>query len=128
MLGRLVIGFVAMFYGVQHFRHPTNVPGVPLEKFMPEWIPAQLIISYLTGVILFIAGALILIGVKTRMAAAYLGTWILLIVILIYGPILIASLGDPGVGVQVEGLNYFFDTLLYAGTILALANASPRPD
>ena len=128
MVGSLIIGLAAMFYGVEHFLHPTNVPGVPLEKFMPEWIPGRVIISYVTGAILFVAGALILISKHKRRAATYLGTWIFLVVLLIYGPILVDSLRTANAGIQIEGLNYFFDTLLYAGTILALAAASPRPD
>jgi hypothetical protein len=35
---------------------------------------------------------------------------------------------DPSTAVKVEGINYFADTLLYAGVILALARAMPRPD
>ena len=62
---------------------------------------------------------------KTPMAATYLGTWVLLLVVFIYGPILIAALADPNTAVKVEGINYFFDTLLFAGAILALASASP---
>jgi hypothetical protein len=62
------------------------------------------------------------------MAATYLGTWIVLLVAFIYGPILIASLLDPSTAVKIEGINYFFDTLLFAGTILALASATPRTD
>jgi hypothetical protein len=45
-----------------------------------------------------------------------------------YGPILIASLADPSTDVKVEGINYFLDTLLFAGAILALAGATPRTD
>ena len=129
-VGGLIIGGAAMFYGVEHFLHPTNVPGVPLEKFMPEWIPARvaMAISYLTGAILLVAGLMILISKMKRVAATYLGTWVLLLVLFIYGPILIAQLRNPDAGVQIEGLNYFFDTLLYAGSILALAAASPRTD
>jgi len=126
--GRIVIGIAAIFYGVEHFLHPVNVPGVPLEKLMPAWIPGPRLIAYLTGAILLIAGASILLARKTRMAATYLGTWILLLVLFIYGPILIVSLLDPSTDVKVEGLNYFFDTLLYAGAILALASATPRAD
>ena len=85
------------------------------------------LIGYLTGAILLVAGAAILQGEKVRVAATYLGSWIFLLVLFVYGPILIASLLDPSTDVKVEGLNYFFDTLLYAGTILALANATPRP-
>ena len=127
-LGRVVIAIAAIFYGVEHFLHPTGAPGVPLQKLMPEWIPARLLVGYLTGAILVIAGASILLDKKTRMAATYLGTWIVLLVVFIYGPILIASLADPSTGVKVEGINYFFDTLLFAGVILALASATPRAD
>ena len=126
-VGRVVIGVAAIFYGVEHFLHPINAPGVPLEKLMPTWIPGRLSIGYLTGAILLFAGVAILQGRKARVAATYLGSWIFLLVLFVYGPILIASLLDPSTDVKVEGLNYFFDTLLYAGTILALAAATPRP-
>jgi hypothetical protein len=46
----------------------------------------------------------------------------------IYGPILFAALADPSTDVKVEGINYFFDTMLFAGAILALASATPRTD
>jgi uncharacterized membrane protein len=124
-VGRIVIGITAIFYGVQHFLHPVNAPGVPLEKLVPAWIPARLLIGYLTGAILFVAGVAILLARKTRMASTYLGAWIVLLVVFIYGPILIAALLDPSTDVKVEGINYFFDTLLFAGTILALASATP---
>jgi uncharacterized membrane protein YphA (DoxX/SURF4 family) len=122
---RIVIGIAAIFYGVEHFLHPANIPGVPLEKFTPLWLPGHRLITYLTGAILIIAGICIFLNRKTRMAATYLGTWILLLVLFVYGPILVASLLDPSTDVKVEGINYFADTLLYAGTILALANATP---
>jgi uncharacterized membrane protein len=127
-VGRIVIGIAAIFYGVEHFLHPVNVPGVPLEKFMPVWIPGPRLIAYLTGAILLTAGVSILLARKTRTAATYLGGWILLLVIFIYGPILVVSLLDPSTDVKVEGLNYFFDTLLFAGAILALASATPPTD
>ena len=127
-VGRVLIAIAAIFYGVEHFLHPANVPGVPLEKLMPAWIPAHPLISYLTGAILVIAGTGILLNKKTRMAATYLGAWIVLLVLFVYGPILIAALADPNTAVKVEGINYFADTLLFAGTILALASATPRTD
>ncbi len=127
-VGRVLVAIAAIFFGVENFLHTANVPGVPLEKLMPAWIPAHLLIGYLTGVILFVAGAAILVGRKTRMAATYLGTWLVLLVLFIYGPILIAALADPSTGVKVEGINYFFDTMLFAGAILALASATPRTD
>jgi uncharacterized membrane protein YphA (DoxX/SURF4 family) len=95
---------------------------------MPAWIPGHLLVSYVTGAILLVAGTSILLGRKTRMAATYLGTWIVLLVLFIYGPILIVSLSDPSTAAKVEGINYFADTLLFAGAILALASAMPRAD
>ena len=127
-VGRVVIAIAALFYGVEHFLHPLGRPGVPLEKLMPVWIPGRLLIGYFTGAILLVAGVYILLARKTRKAATYLGTWIVLLVVFIYGPILIASLADPSTGIKVEGINYFADTLLFAGAILALASATPRSD
>ncbi len=127
-LGRVLIAIAAIFFGIENFLHPANVPGVPLGKLMPAWIPGHLLISYLTGAFLLLAGASILLARKTRMVATYLGTWIVLLVLFIYGPILIAALSDPGTDVKVEGINYFADTLLFAGAILALASATPRTD
>jgi hypothetical protein len=127
-VGRVIIGIAAIFYGIENSLHTANVPGVPLEKLMPAWIPAHLLIGCLTGAILVVAGVCILLDMKTRMAATYLGTWIVLLVVFVYGPILIASLADPSTGVKVEGINYFFDTMLFAGAILVLASATPRAD
>jgi putative oxidoreductase len=126
--GRVVLGITAMFYGIENFLHTTNVPGVPLEKLMPVWIPAHALIGWLTGIILFVAGTAILLARNTRMAATYLGAWLVLVVVFIYGPILIAALANPSTDVKVEGINYFFDTMLFAGTILALASATPRKE
>jgi len=127
-VGRVLIGIAAIFFGVQHFLHPANVPGVPLEKLTPACIPGRMLVDYLTGAILLVSGTSILLARKTRMAATYLGTWIVLLVLFIYGPILIAALADPSTGVKVEGINYFADTLLFAGAVLALASATPRTD
>jgi hypothetical protein len=127
-VGRVIIGVAAIFYGIENSLHTANVPGVPLEKLMPAWIPAHLLIGWLTGAILFVAGICILLDKKTRMAATYLGTWIVLVVVFIYGPILIAALANPSTDVKIEGINYFFDTLLFAGAILALASATPRTE
>jgi hypothetical protein len=58
----------------------------------------------------------------------FLGGWILLMVLVIYGPVLIVALSDPDTTVKVVGINYFVDTLLFAGAILALASGTPRSD
>jgi uncharacterized membrane protein len=127
-VSRVLIGLAAVFFGVQHFLHSANVPGVPLEKVMPDWIPGHAAVVILTGAIEVICGAGILIGKKTRTIATCLGAWIVLLVVVVYLPILIDSTRDPTTAGQVQGLNYFTDTLLFAGAILALAGATPRSE
>lgn len=126
-VGRVLIAIVAISFGVEHFLHPFGLPGVPLAKEMPTWVPARVLIDYLTGMFLVVGGICFLLGQKVRMAATYLGGWIVLMVILIYLPVMIGALLNPSTDVKVEGLNYFFDTLLFGGEILALAVASPAP-
>ncbi len=127
IVGRVLIAIAAIVFGIQHFLHPMGLPVVPLKKEMPSWVPLPALIDYLTGAFLVIAGLCFLLVRKTQMAATYLGSWILLLVIVIYLPVLIASLGSPDVGTQIEGLNYFADTLLFGGVILSLSStAEPR--
>jgi len=124
IVGRVLIAIAALFFGVQHFLHPLGVPGVPLAKQMPAWIPARTVIDYLTGAFLIVGGICFLLARKTRVAATYLGIWILLLVVGYYGPMLIGALVDPSPAVKLEGLNYFADTLLFGATILSLAHAT----
>ena len=114
---RFFIGVPSIFYGVEHLLHPEYVPGIPLQKLTPEWIPGRIFLSYLVGVILILAGLCLVINKKARLAATFLGLTILLTVLWIYLPMLLAAPKD------VVALNFFFDTLLFSGAILLLANA-----
>lgn len=124
-VGRILVAIAALVFGVEHFLHPEGLPGVPLEKQMPVWIPGRALIDYVTGAALILAGVSFLLNRKTRTVAACLGGWLLLMVLVIYGPVLIAALSQPGTGVKIEGINYFADTLLFAAVILSVASASP---
>lgn len=119
-LPRLFIGIASLFYGVEHFLHPEHVPGIPLEMLTPAWIPGRIFLSYFVGVVLIFSGVCLLANQKARPAATFLGATILLAVLWIYLPILVAA---PK---SVEALNYFFDTLLFCGAILLLANAMEK--
>jgi len=114
---RFFVGLPSLFYGVEHLLHPEYVPGVPLQKLTPDWIPGRIFLSYLVGVVLILAGVCLLVNKKSRMAATLLGLTILLTVLWIYLPMLLAAPTD------VVALNFFFDTLLFAGAILLLASA-----
>lgn len=119
-LGRFFVGVPVLFFSVEHFLHPDFVPGVPLGKVVPTWIPLRLFWGYLTGVVLLAAGVLILVNRKARLAAIYLGVLIFLLVMFVYFPMLAAIPLDIG-----NGLNYFADTLMFSGAILLLADALP---
>jgi len=125
-VGRILVAIAAFFFGVEHFLHPLGLPGVPLQKEMPLWLPGRAVIDYVTGTALLVAGGSILLNQKARSVAACVGGWLLLLVLVIYGPVLVFALGDPGILVKVEGINYFADTLLFAGVILSVASAAPR--
>lgn len=123
--GRIPVAIAAILFGIEHFLHPSGLPGVPLVKQMPPWIPGRPLIDYVTGAALLVAGASFLLNRKTRLAATCVGGWILLLVLVIYGPVLILALSDPATPIQVEGINYFADTLLFAAAILSVAGATP---
>ena len=128
-VGRILVAITAIVFGIEHFLHPLGLPGVPLIKQMPAWIPGlvRVLIDDVTGAALVVAGASFLLNKKTRTVATCVGGWIVLLVLVIYSPVLIAALSDPAIPIKVEGINYFADTLLFAGAILAVANA-PRSD
>jgi uncharacterized membrane protein len=127
-IGRVLIAIATLLFAVEQFLHPLGLPGVPLERQMPPWIPARVLIGYLTGTFLLGGGVFILLAKKTRRAATCLGTWIVAMVLLIYLPVLVDLLKDPNPGLKVEGCNYFFDTLLFGGAVLAVARTDPAGD
>lgn len=127
-VGRILIALAALFFGIQHFLHPLGLPGVPLQKEIPAWVPARVLIDYVTGAALLTCGVSILLNKKARTVAAAVGGWILLTILVIYAPVMIGALASPDIDVKVEGINYFADTLLFAGAILAAASAAPRSD
>lgn len=125
-LGRVLVTLAMLVFGILHFWHPTALPGVPLQRQMPEWLPAQALIGYSTGAALLLGGASVLFGRHARAVLSVLGGWIALLVLCLYTPLLIAALYNPAVGARIEGVNYFADTLLFGGAILAVAKATPR--
>lgn len=118
-LPRWFIGITSVFYGVEHFLHAAHVPGIPLNKLAPEWIPGRIALSYFVGMMLVVGGVCLVVNRKARAAASALGLTILLAILWIYLPMLAAA---PR---ELVALNYFFDTLLFCGAILLLANTMP---
>jgi len=120
VIPQFFVGITSLFYGMEHLLHPAYVPGIPLQKLAPEWIAGRIFLSYFVGVILILAGVCLLTNTKPRIAATSLGLTILLTVFWIYLPMLVAAPRD------LVALNFFFDTLMFSGTILLLANAMDK--
>lgn len=115
-MGRTVLSPIFIFYAIEHFLYPRNVPGVPLENLIPAWFPAPALLSYCIGFTLLLAGFGLLFRATARMAAAGLGMVLLLLTALFYLPISLMEIHTPISA--VEGLNYVGDTLLFAATAL----------
>ncbi len=124
-VGRTFVTLALLVFGIEEILHPAVLPGVPLVQEMPPWVPGRLGIGYLTGVVLLATGASVLLRRRARTVAACLGGWILLLVLVLYGPVMITALSAPGEAAQVVAIDYFADTLLFVGAVLALAKATP---
>jgi uncharacterized membrane protein len=122
LFARLALAIAAIFYGVQHFLHPKSVPDLPLEKLTPSWVPFPSVWGYLAGAVLLAAGIGLALNKKPRTAATSIGVWMTAVTLFLYLPgLVLAVIGStPEIN---EALNYFADTLLYAGAALALASA-----
>lgn len=123
LLGRGIVATVMIFYGIEHFFFPHNVPGVPLEKLTPAWIPAPVLIAYVVGITLILAGIGLFIRPAVRFAAAAAGTVLLLLTVFFYLPIFATEIHT---NLAVEGINYIGDTLLFAATALLAGLGTDR--
>lgn len=115
VLGRLIVACTFIFYAIEHFLFPRFVPGVPLEKMTPAWVPAPTLLAYIVGMTLLATGVGLMIRRTRRNATAIAGTMLLLLTAFFYVPILITEIRTP---LALEGVNYVGDTFLFAATAL----------
>ncbi len=125
LFARVVMATTAIFYGIEHFLHHEFAPGVPLEMKTPSWVPFPSVWAYLTGAILLAAGICMALGKKSRIAAASIGAVMTALTLFLYVAVLIRAYGGSASDFN-DALNYVADTLLYAGSALALASALSR--
>jgi uncharacterized membrane protein len=125
VVGRLFVACTFVFYAIEHFLFPQFVPGVPLEKLTPAWVPAPTLLAYIVGITLLAAGVGLMIRGTRRIAAASAGTVLLILTVFFYVPILATEIDSS---LAVEGVNYVGDTLLFAATALlaGLGGVEPR--
>lgn len=119
-ISRYFIAIPVLFYSFEQFVHADHVPGVPLEMVTPQYVFGHATWTYLAAAVYAVAGILLLVGIKTRVAAIWIGAIVLLVVLAAYIPIAVVERAS------IEGLNYLGDTLMYCGAVLLLAGAMPR--
>lgn len=117
-IARYFIAAAVLFYSFEQFMHGDHVPGVPLEPLTPGYVYGHAIWTYLAAAAYAVTGSLLLVGKKTRAAAAWLGLTVLLVVVVVYVPIAVVERASLN-----RGLNYVLDTLMYCGAVLLLAGA-----
>jgi len=120
-IARYFIAIPVLFYSFEQFMHGDHVPAVPLEPLTPTYIYGHAIWTYLAAAAYAVTGALLFVGKKTRAAATWLGLTVLFVELVVYVPIGVVERASLD-----NGLNYVFDTLMYCGAVLLLADAMPR--
>src|SRR5262249_20112536 len=76
-IARYFVAIPVLFFSLQQFLHGDHVPGVPLKPLTPTWIFGHAVWTYMAAAVYAVAGVLLLIGKKTRTAAAWLGFTVL---------------------------------------------------
>jgi uncharacterized membrane protein len=122
--GRGIVAGTFVFYAIEHFLFPRFVPGVPLEKMTPAWVPAPALIAYFVGAVLLVTAIGLMIPRARQTSAAIAGTVLLLLTLFFYVPILITEINSP---LALEGVNYVGDTLLFAATALLAGFTAANP-
>ena len=119
-IARYFVAIPVLFFSFEQFMHGDHVPGIPLEPLTPTWVYGHSLWTYLAAVVYAVAGALLLVGKKTRAAATWLGLTVLFVVLVVYVPIAVVDRAN------IIGLNFLGDTLMYCGAVILLAGAMPR--
>jgi len=120
-IARYFVAIPVLFYGLEQFLHGNYVPGVPLDRLTPTYIYGHMIWTYAAAAVYVVGGILLIVGKKTRLAAAWVGLSVLFVELAVYVPIGIVDRASLD-----NGLNYVFDTLMFCGTVLLLAGAMPH--
>jgi uncharacterized membrane protein len=117
-VARILLGIALIFFAVRYFLHPGVLPGVPLGRLTPNFIPGHLLWGYPTSVVYVVAGVCLLINKKARLVAAWTGLFVLFAVIIFNVPLMLQYASDI-----VPGLNFPVDTLMLSGGMLCLAGS-----
>jgi hypothetical protein len=124
LFARLWTAIVVIYFGTQNILYPQYSPGVPAQRPTSAWVPLPHLLAYLTGAILLVLGTAMLFKKTAVVAITSVGIFMTVLTVFLFGPDLFLS---RGVQQQVTAINFVADTLLFAGTMFAVARAAAAP-
>ncbi len=80
-VGRIIFGLIFLVFGFFHMTGAEMMAG-----WMPGWLPAPVILVYLSGLGLIAAGVSIIIKIYTKLATQLLALLLLLIIVTMHLP------------------------------------------
>jgi uncharacterized membrane protein len=117
---RLWAAFVTVFFGIQHLGYPQFAPGVPSPVPTSSWVPLPHVVAYLTGAILVALGVAALFKRTAVAAITWVGILMAVLTVVLYVPDLFLAHSTPQ---HIKAINFVADTLLFSGSMLAIARA-----
>jgi len=122
LFARLWTALVVIYFGTQNLLYPQYTPGVPDQRPTPPWVPLPHLLAYLTGAILVTLGIAMLFRKTAVAATSSVGIFMTMLTVALFGPDLLWAHTVPD---RVTAINFVFDTLLFAGTMFAVARVIP---
>lgn len=119
-VARYLIALTVLLYAFEQFRHGNYVPAIPLNRITPAWVCGHAMWTYVAALVYAVGGILLVLGVKSRAAAIWVGAAVLVVELAVYVPIAVAERAS------LTGLNFMADTLMFCGAVLLLAGALPQ--
>ena len=120
LIARIWTAAVLVLYGVQHLMHPEFAPGVPSPVLTSAWVPFPQLLAYATGLLLVAFGLAMFVERFASAGAALCGLLMVLLTAALYVPDFFLA---AGVQERIKAINFVFDTLLFAGTVLVISRA-----
>jgi len=112
---RWLLAIPMIVFGVQHFIYKNFLPK--LEP-VPAWVPARVVLAYVTGTIIILAAVGIVSGILDRQSAIVLGIIFIGSVIFLHLPLLVSNLHDPDKWACIcEELGIGSGVIMFAGLI-----------
>ena len=120
-VARVWCGLVLIFFGIENILFPRFWPGVPDARPIAAWVPLPAALAYVVGLVLIGCGLAMCIKNRAELGSTIAGVLMLTITILLFVP---EYFLNHGVGQRITAINFIFDTLLFAGTVLSIGKAN----